>query len=367
MVDIKNKGYVSPLAVHPGETLKETLEFVGMSQSDLATRTGLSEKTISFILNGNQPITPESALKFERALGISRKILLSLQAYYEADKFRLEEKERLEKETALLSKYDCYTELAKLGFVQATRDSLKKVEELLKFFGVNSLYSVKTVFPVAFRRTQINRISDEALAAWLRMGTIQAQKRETADFNRELLLRNIEKMRALTKEPVVTYSQALIELCAEAGVALTYTPHLKKTCVNGAAQWLSPNKALIQVSLYYAYADIFWFTLFHELGHILKHSKKETFIEFEGLANTDVSELEKEANLFAQRVLIPADNEKEYQALKETINKTNYRNLIINFANSLDIDPGIVAGRIGREMGIWKYISPLRKKLRFAD
>ena len=363
MVDLKNKGYISPFAIHPGETVKEALEFTGMSQVDLATRIELTEKTVSLILNGLQPITPETALKLERVLGLSQKLLLNMQASYDADKFRLEEQARLKKETSSLSKFPCYAELASLGFVQKARDEIMRVEELLKFFGVNSLSSIQTVFPVAFRRSHQEKISEECLAAWLRMGTIQALKRDTADFDKELLEKNIQKMRALTSEPVSVYSQALVQLCAEAGVALTYTPHLKKTCVNGAAQWISPTKALVQVSLRYAYADIFWFTLFHELGHILKHSKKETFIEFE--KRTHISEYEAEADLFAQRILIPVGLEPSYQQLKKSLTPGNYAVAIQKFAESAGIDVGIVAGRIGREMGIWRQVSRFRKKLEF--
>lgn len=364
MVDIKSKGYVSPFAIHPGETIKEALDFAGMSQVELATRVELSEKTVSLILSGDQPVTPETALKLERVLGLSSKMLLTMQSHYESDVFRLKERERLEGEAQSLPKFFCYQELASLGFVEKTRDEIRKVEELLKFFAVNSLSSVRLLFPVAFRRSQQQTISEESLAAWLRMGTIEALKRNISEFNKEILEKNIEKMRALTKEPVSVYSQALVELCAEAGVALTYTPHLKKTCVNGAAQWITSTKALVQVSLYYKYADIFWFTLFHELGHILKHSKKETFIEFE--KNSEhVSEYEAEANLFAQRVLVPADKEAVYDTLRNSLTGQNYaRNLQI-FADSIDIDVGIVAGRIARQTGAWRLMSRFRKRLEF--
>ena len=355
------------MAIHPGETVQETLEFLGMLQADLATRTDLSEKTISLIVNGLQPVTPESALKFERVLGLSRELLLSMQAYYDADVFRLSEHERLEKETNLLSNYECYSELANLGYVEKTRNPLKKVEELLSFFGLNSLEAVPSVFPVAFRKSQSSVIRDESLASWLRIGVIESQKREVAPFSKSILRENLVKMRELTRESVDVYSNALIQLCAEAGVVLIYTPHLKKTCVNGSSRWLTPNKALVQLSLYHAYADIFWFTLFHELGHVLNHSKKEIFIAFENGSAEKVSKLEEEADLFAQKVLIPQERESDYQELKKHLSPSNLKEQVTKFSESIGVDAGIVAGRIGREMGAWRHVASLRKRLRFTS
>ena len=93
-------------------------------------------------------------------------------------------------------------------------------------------------------------------------------------FSKKKLIANMEKMRELTKKEPELYSKKLIELCAECGVVLIYTHALKNTHVNGATRWIRPDKALVQLSLLYSYADIFWFTFFHELGHILKHKKK---------------------------------------------------------------------------------------------
>lgn len=368
MKNNRKEGFISPFAIHPGETIKEALDFKAITQNELAIRSGLTPVSINRILKGQQPVTLESAIKFERALGLSHELLLGLQSQYDSDKFRLEEISILESEIKLLDKYGCYQELSKLGFVSDTKDKIKMVKELLRFFGVNSLFSIKDIFPfafVSFKRSLKKKIKEESLAAWLRIGDIKAQNRMVAEFDREKLLDNIKKMRSLTRYNPEVYSQELVELCAEAGVILVYTPHLKNTCVNGAARWISPNKALIQVSLYYAYADIFWFTLFHELGHIVKHSKKDTFIEFEKYIDKDNKE-EEEANIFAARVFIPYEKEGDYELLKKTINKNNYITKIEDFSNSLGIDKGIVAGRIGKEMNIWRYIPSLRNRLKFS-
>jgi len=351
-------GYTSPIAIHPGETVRETLDVLGVSQSELSLRTGLAEKTISEILNGKNPITPETALKFERALGISKMGLINMQAQYDADLLRIKESKRLEDETTYLEKFTCYLELAKYKYVKKTRNRVEKVEELLRFFEVDSLTSVKQVLPVAFRKLDTKKVNKESLAAWLKIGRLEASKINPEDFDLEKLREKLEDMRKLTTQDAKEYSQKLVDLCAECGIALVYTPYLKKTYVNGATRWITPKRALIQLSLRHAYADIFWFTFFHEIGHLIKHSKKYTFINFE---NEQDSELEKEADQFAKKMLIPSSA--QFSKFMEGLTKNNLASRIKEFADKNGVAPGIVAGRIGKETGKWNLVAPYRKRL----
>ena len=372
MITTQNKDYTSPFAIHPGEVIRDSLETLGMSQVDLSKRSQISEKTISLILNGDQPVTPETAAKMERVLGISYTLLTTMQARYEADQFRLSEQERLKNEITHLEKFPFYKELAKLGYVAPTKDSFKKVEELLKFFQLNSLSNIPNVFPVAFKKSEKKNISREALSAWLCIGTIESAKRTVEEFNMEKLKQNIPKMRALTAKKPEGFERALITLCAEAGVTLVFTPHLKNTHVNGAMRWLSSKKTfLVQISLYNKSADIFWFTVFHEIGHIvLEHPKKEFFID--DFESPNKTKMEEEANKYAQQVFIPKEHEKEFSNLKEKLSQSGistavFRENIVCFAKKVDIAPSIIAGRIGRELGVWNKVSSLREKFTFTS
>jgi HTH-type transcriptional regulator / antitoxin HigA len=357
------QGYKSPIAIHPGETIKETLEVLGITQVDLSIRTGLAEKTISEILNGKNPITPESALKFERILGISREGLIEMQKKCEDDKLRIKEESRLKKEIKYLEKFSCYPELVSWGFIEEKKDKMERVEQLLSFFSVNSFFLIEKTIPVAFRRLKSKKIkvNEESLATWLRVGEIIAKSEKVEEFDEQKLRKNLTKMRALTTEKPKIYSKELKKICSECGIILIYTPCFKNTHVNGASRWITPNKALIQISLRNKYADIFWFTFFHEIGHILKHSKKKTFVNFEEPNRS--SEIEEEADNFAQKVLIPSPA--SYDKFKKGLTTSNFRRNIIEFANFMKIDVGIVAGRIGRETKNWKRVTPLRKKLSF--
>lgn len=360
----KNIGYISPIAIHPCEVIKETLENLGMSQVDLSVRTGLSEKTISLILNSKEPVTPETALKLERVLDLDQKMLVNMQARYWADKSRIEERERLESEISYLSNYSCYKELSERGYVEKTANKITKVEELLRFFNVNSLGFVPDVMQVSFKRSVKGKVDNYSLASWLRIGEIEAKKKDIKPFDRDILKRNVEKMKSLTREEPSVFSHQLVELCAEAGVKLLFIPHFKKTKVNGATYWSSKDNPVIQISLFNKWADIFWFTLFHEIGHILKHGKKDSFVDFEnGFMNED--EQEKEANEFAKKVFVKDD--KKFIDFKKKLHSGNFKSEIPKFAEEVGVDKGIIAGRIGREMNAWKFVSGLRSKLTFSS
>jgi len=73
---------VPAIPTHPGEVLKDELEYRGISQKMLAERIGMSYKMLNDILNARRPILTETAMKMEAALDIPADTLLRLQMKY---------------------------------------------------------------------------------------------------------------------------------------------------------------------------------------------------------------------------------------------------------------------------------------------
>jgi HTH-type transcriptional regulator/antitoxin HigA len=119
--------YISDLAIHPGELLEETLEDTGMSQAELANRMGRPKQMINEIIKGKKSITSTTALELEDVLGISSHIWLGLESEYQIVLAKAEELKQMEEESKLIPNFP-YAELAKLGFVKATRKAVEKVE-----------------------------------------------------------------------------------------------------------------------------------------------------------------------------------------------------------------------------------------------
>ena len=338
MANSNRNQYIPDYLVTPGEVLEEYLDVHGMSQAELAARTGMAKKTINEIIKGKASITPDTALKLERALGRPAHFWSNLERQFQEDRTRLAEKERLEAYLGWLKKIPVNT-MVKLGWLPKHRDKLAQLEEVLRFFGIASPDQWETVWrehQVAYRQTQRFETCAEAVSAWLRQGAIQALQIQCEPFDRKKFQQALESIRALTREEPRVFVDRLTEFCALAGVAVVFVPELPKTGVSGATRWIG-DKAVIQLSLRYKSNDQLWFTFFHEAGHILKHGRKEIFIESNGLDG----EKEEEANAFARDKLIPPD---ELHRFLQHWNKSNEG--IIAFADRIGIAPGIVVGRL---------------------
>ena len=338
MVNSSRNQYIPDYLVRPGEVLEEYLDVYGMSQAELAVRTGMAKKTINEIIKGKASITPDTALKLERALGRPAHFWSKLERQFQEDRTRLAEKERLEAHLGWLKKIPVNV-MVKHGWLTKQKDKVAQLEEVLRFFGIASPDQWEGVWrghQVSYRQTQRFETCAEAVSAWLRQGAIQVRQIQCEPFNRKKFQRVLESVRALTREEPQVLVPRLTELCAAAGVAVVFVPELPKTGVSGATRWIG-NKAVIQLSLRYKSNDQLWFTFFHEAGHILKHGRKEIFIETNGLDG----EKEEEADAFARDKLIPPDQ------LHRFLQRWNHSNEeIVTFADRIDIAPGIVVGRL---------------------
>ncbi len=128
----------------------------------------------------------------------------------------------------------------------------------------------------------------------------------------------------------------------KATVAVVFVPQLPKTRTSGATHWLNPDKALIQLSLRYKTNDHLWFAFFHESGHILLHGKRDFFLEGNDVVSVENRDKELEANKFAEDLLIPPAELKQFLASNQQLSKAG----IEQFAAKIGIAPGIVVGRL---------------------
>ncbi len=333
--------YQPDYAVSPGEVLSAELDLRGMTQNELAKRTGLTPKHIVSIVKAKSSITPETAIKFERALGMPADYWLNLESHYQEVLARLHEEVQLEGDLDWLNHIPV-AEMAKLGWIAKFKNNTKaQLVEVLRFFGIASVDQWASMWPnlkVAYRQHNHQEIFPEAVSAWLRQGEIEAAQIACVPFDKAVFRAALDQIKALTVESPEVFVPRMQELCAQAGVAVVFVPCLPKTAVSGATRWLNPNKALIQLSLRYRTDDHLWFTFFHEAGHIYLHGKKELFLE--GTNGLD-AEKEEEANKFSQEELIARAAFASFTR-SGPFNKAAIR----DFANRMRIAPGIVVGQL---------------------
>lgn len=345
-----------PDVVYPaGETLAELLEERAMTQADLATRTGLSPKHINQIIKGVAPITPDTALALQRATGVDAEVWNRLDSAHQAWKASQAEAKRFAADTSWLEDLPI-DELRKRRYLPAKGDAVETMRAVCQFFGVvdRTAWNVIWEKPTAFRTSQAFRSNAGAVAAWLRIGEIRAASMPCAPFDKAKLVAAVPKLRALSRQPDPSiWGPALSELCASAGVAVVIEPEIKGARINGAARWLSPEKALVQLSMRHKSDDVFWFTLFHEIGHLLLHSKKEVFIN----DPNDHSAAEDEADAYAKQVLIPRSFEAALGDLRSIES-------VVQFADEIGVSPGVVVGRLHHEK-LWPYRNGAKLKQRY--
>lgn len=345
-----NASLHSDLAIPPGEYLQEVLDDLGMSQAELARRIDRPAQAVNEIIRGHKAITPETALQLSKVTRVSDNVWLGLEKEYQLVKALQKERKQLDDEIALVDAA-VYRSLANLGYVKPLdgrgRDNRHdRVREMLRFFGVASLYNVPNVqtYQAAFRVSRAGNVSPYSLAAWLRCGELQAARINTPPFDAYKLRALVPELRQLTTDKASLPIRKLQACLADCGVAFVLVDHLPKTKAQGATFWVSPYKVVLQMTLRYNWADIFWFSFFHELGHILSHGKRHVFVDE---VNRDVyhdvkaKQMEDEADNFARNTLIPPEPYKRFVLADDFSTEA-----IQAFAQDIDIAPGIIVGRL---------------------
>lgn len=358
----KTTGYVlSNLPVPPGEVLEEELAVRGMTQRELAKRAGRPVQVINEIVQGKKAITPETALELEKVLGISAHFWTNLESIYQMTLARNQERSRLEQQTEWLARFPV-SEMEKREWIPRHTDMVDKVRALLEFLGIASFDDRWSEAAVGFRVTGGGKVSEGALAVWLRKGEIDGSQVATAPYNEKRFLEAIDKIRGLTAASPQDFQPKMEQLCAGAGVAFVLTQELPRSGANGVARWLTSEKALIQLSIRWKWADIFWFTFFHEAYHILRHELKMTYVEGADINQRDEA-VEKEANDFARDHLIPPSEWARFVEAGDWSAPAVQR-----FSQEINIDPGIVVGRMQHERLVaFSHLTGLKKRFKWVE
>lgn len=362
MVDLVQNQYAPDYVSPPGETLLETLETIGMSQADLAERTGKAIKTINEIVQGKAPITPETALQFERVLGVPARFWNNREQRYREFLAQAGERERLQAYVGWLKQVPLKA-MCQYGWIRCLDDEIEQLREVLQFFGVATPDQWQTIWlspQASFRRSPAFETDPVAVAAWLRQGELNAQRLSCKTYNATRFRAVLAEVRQLTHQSPEDFQAELIRLCATAGVAVVFVPELPKVRASGATRWLTPTKALIQLSLRYKSDDHLWFAFFHEAGHLLLHGKREVFIDLDD-RNRDGKE--QEADKFAADCLIPAPQWRRFAR------QTRYsKEQILAFAAEAGVAPGIVVGRLQHDKLLPpSHCNDLKRRLEWAS
>lgn len=333
------KSLLSP----PGDTIQEHIDFIGMSQAELAERMGRPKEKINDVIKGREPISNSTAFQLEKVLGIAASFWLTRENTYRQELYELQQREELEKEIDWLDAFPI-DEMRKLGWLPNTKEKHLVVDKLLKFFSVASAEEWKRIYldkqvSVAFKISLAHTQSPHAISAWLRQGELQAKELDIAEFDKKKFKEAMTEMKELAFLMPEDFTQTLQNMCATCGVALVFTENLPKAPISGASRWFH-NKPIIQMADRFKTDDHFWFTFFHEAAHIILHGKKDIFLE--NVAGTEMEQdKEEEANAFAAKLLL---TENELQQIIDAAPLDE--DMIYAFANKFRTPTGVIIGRL---------------------
>jgi HTH-type transcriptional regulator / antitoxin HigA len=347
-------------AATPGVLLKAEIEARGMTQSDLAARAKLTTKHVSQVMTGTVTLTPDVALAFERSLGVPARTLLLAEARHQAERSSQHAYVELAKHERWARRFPLPV-LRSQGFLTGTERGGELVDKVLRFFGVADPAAFEQVSLAGisgFRRAQHLPVSAFATATWLRLGELQTARHRLPAYDAEKLRGDLVRLRSLSSRPDAEgFTEARHEL-ARCGVALAFVHGVAESRACGATRWITSSRPLIVLSDRYQFRDSLWFSLLHEIGHLLRHQKRRTFVDLADDGD-DNDGLEAEANEFAAETLVP-------RTYREALSSANTPAQLRALADEVGVDVSVIAGQRGHLTSDWSKVQRLRKKLDVA-
>ncbi len=348
----------------PSATINDLIGLKGLSPSDLSLAFDRSDDWVDRLLGGDLPISEEIAGHLEAVLGGTADFWLNRQVLYD------EEFARVTGAVVQFAEDDWLAslplkEMKRFGWIDPTVKKSNLFDACLEFFGVPNLATWQSTYgrkivEATFRTSPTYDSAPESVSAWLRMGEIEADQIECASWNAKEFREVLTKCRGLSKlKNPSTFIPKLQELCAECGVAVVVVRAPSGCRASGATTFMSPEKAILQLSFRFLSDDHFWFTFFHEAAHLLLHGDRSLILEGPELDHT---QQEDEADQFAFDMLIPEELRGEFDLLE-----SRYK-AVIRFAVRAGISPGIVVGQMQHARQIMpNQLNKVKRRYKWDD
>ena len=345
--------YNDKIAFHPGYYIKELVEESGLTQEDFAKRLDTTPKNLSLLLRGEQSLSLDIAMKLSRMLGTSVTYWLNLQNTYDTLVAQFHSDQELVKERKVFAHLDYRYFRDYYGLPDLPRQKDEQIKRLREYMNVSTLLVLtKKDMAVSFRSeadmTEANVVKANAM---VQLAMNEALRMDAPKFNKKKLEEAARYALTLTRDHE-TFYPLVRKALLEAGVVLVILPNISGSKINGATKKIGDN-IMLMVNDRRLYADSFWFTLFHEIGHIINGDFGISFEE-------EMGNQEDIADRYAEDSLIPPEKYQEFLARKRFDLPA-----IRAFANQIGRDPGIVLGRLQNDEVV-RYddcnMKPLRRK-----
>jgi HTH-type transcriptional regulator/antitoxin HigA len=326
----------------PGSTVIDLLRERKMPVGELAHAIHKDANAVSRLLYGIEPLTTDWAESLAKVVGASAAFWIRREEQYRADLSRLCQVSATDVGGEWIRSLPV-KDMVRFGWIEQGSTSRETHLNACAFLGVTTAESFQRRYrdPLAgsaYRASKAFETLPPAVAAWLRKGEIEASGIDCSPWSATKLRAELRDIRSLSREkdPAV-FLPKLEAMLSSCGVAMVIARAPEGCRASGVTRFLSPIKALIQLSFRYLSDDQFWFTLFHELGHVLLHGQDRLFLEMD---DDEQSAAEQEADAFALETLFE-------NVGVSALHDASLTDLgIARLARKADIAPGIVVGQL---------------------
>lgn len=332
------KSYKDIIAFHPGSYVEDIIEDLNITQREFAERLGVTPKTITLLIQGKERISTNLADKLARLTGISMQTWINLQASYDAKCIEIDNLQKRDAEIAVCSQID-FLYFKKNGIVENRRysmdDKLKTLREHMKLSDLTMLRSFNN--SVSYRNTR--EFSEKSVInsnVMLELATDVSRNATENKYNSRKLEEAFPAIKNMSLETPDIFYPRLKEILLNCGIVLVGLPNMKGANLNGATRRFKNGSVMLLITDRNKNADIFWFTLIHELGHIYNNDFYSDYKDKEKYL-----EKERAADEFARTFYIDDNSYHEFTSRNEFNSES-----ITAFAENLHISPDILIGRL---------------------
>ena len=336
---------------HPGVYIKDALDALNMSSKEFSIRTGISERTLSDLINEKGSITFDIATKLSEFFGNSINGWTNLQNAYDTYMLENQQKKEVEEDYSLLKQFKKY--LIDNKFIDAKDDNETVVSKTRNAISVNRLAALnmkQSLVSFKEQNTEMNESNFFAQNFWLAYALTKAREIEVEPYDKKNVVEMMDNLKELLFMDPSEFYPIISERLRKCGISYVLVPYLNKSYIYGATKWFSNDNVMLAMSNRTGRADMFWFTLLHELSHVLKEHKRYCLLQADNIDDEEADDL-------ASRILIPKDEWNEF--IKNAKYLSSFK--VKSFAESIDVPPFIVVGRLARENRI-KYTDPIYKQ-----
>lgn len=346
----------------PGDSLRALMQRRGVAASDLAAEIEGGMPVVRGLIDGSIDIDYSRAETLAALLGGTAQFWICRQSRYE---------EAVERATDAALAKEAEGWLARVPMPDGKRrnssnlrTARSEIKRRLVYYSVPNLKTWELRYGrmldhTLFRTSTTFQSTDDAVLLWLRQGELESELVSTKAWSSDVLAERMSSIVKLSKiSQPSRFLPMLKKICAEAGVAFVVVKAPQGCRASGASRLVAPDKAMILVSFRYRSDDHFWFTVFHEIGHLLLHGAR-LFIDEE---TTPEDDCEQEANDFSRACIIPEGRMGEFRSLQAN------RDAVMRFAVSLGVSPGLVIGQM-QHHGIIEHrqLNALKRRWTWAD